>query len=202
MSRPVAAGRREAARYLDAALAYLQPKPPVVLAVGGLPGTGKSTLARALAPAAWRRPRRAGAAQRRNPQAPARRRAGAAPAALGLCRTGQPRACWRRCVRGVAEAAAAGHAAIADATFLAPADRTDVARAAGRAHFLGVWLQAPLAVLEARVAARHGDASDADVEVLRRAAPADTGPGDWLGVDATDAEAARAAVQHVLAAHP
>ena len=39
-----------AARYLAAASAYLQPKPPIVLAIGGLPGSGKSTLARALAP--------------------------------------------------------------------------------------------------------------------------------------------------------
>ena len=56
--------------------------PPVVVAIGGLPGSGKSTLARALAPELGARPGRAGPAQRRNPQAPARRRAGAAPAAV------------------------------------------------------------------------------------------------------------------------
>jgi hypothetical protein len=55
-------------------------------------------------------------------------------------------------------------------------------------------------VLEARVAARHGDASDADVAVLRRAARADPGSGDWLAVDATDAGGALAAVRQRLAA--
>ena len=41
---------RAAARYLAAAADYLHAAPPVVVAIGGLPGTGKSTLARALAP--------------------------------------------------------------------------------------------------------------------------------------------------------
>ena len=36
--------------YLAAAAAYLDPAPGVVVAIGGLQGTGKSTLARALAP--------------------------------------------------------------------------------------------------------------------------------------------------------
>ncbi|MDT8350561.1 phosphotransferase, partial [Roseomonas mucosa] len=36
--------------YLHAARGYLEPAPPVLLAIGGLPGTGKSWLARALAP--------------------------------------------------------------------------------------------------------------------------------------------------------
>jgi hypothetical protein len=64
--------------------------------------------------------------------------------------------------------------------------------------FLGVWLQAPLGVLEARVAARRADASDADIAVLRRAAAADSGPGDWLAVDATDAGEALTAVGRAL----
>src|ERR1700710_2141791 len=36
--------------YLAAAQRYLEPVPPIVIAIGGLQGTGKSTLARALAP--------------------------------------------------------------------------------------------------------------------------------------------------------
>src|SRR5208337_4642341 len=44
-------GNREAAlAYLDRALAYLAPPAAMVVAIGGLTGTGKSTLARALAP--------------------------------------------------------------------------------------------------------------------------------------------------------
>jgi predicted kinase len=42
--------------------------------------------------------------------------------------------------------------------------------------FLGLWLDAPVPVLEARLRSRRGDASDADVEVLRHQLA--TGAGD------------------------
>ncbi len=95
-------------------------------------------------------------------------------------------------LRAVAGTVTAGHAVIADATFMDPRLRDAVRRAAGDARFQGVWLQAPMAVLEARVAERRGDASDADVTVLRRAARGDPGPGDWLAVDATETATALA----------
>src|SRR6185437_11987463 len=62
----------------------------------------------------------------------------------------------------------AGHAVVLDATFTEPALRAQaeaLATGCGVA-FHGAWLEAPLAVLEARVAARTGDASDATLEVL------------------------------------
>ena len=64
--------------------------------------------------------------------------------------------------------------------------------------FHGVWLQAPLPVLEARIAGRHGDASDADIAVLRRAAQSDPGAGGWRAVDATGAAAALAGIRAAL----
>ena len=97
-----------------------------------------------------------------------------------------------------AAAARTGHAVIVDATFLDPSVRRQVAALAGATRFVGVWLSAPLAVLEERVAARTGDASDATVAVLRQAAANDPGAGDWLAIDATDAAAAAASVQRVL----
>ena len=56
--------------------------------------------------------------------------------------------------------------------FVDPARRAAVSDAAAAAGvpFLGVWLDAPLAVLEARIAGRRGDASDATVAVLHEAA--------------------------------
>jgi predicted kinase len=102
-------------------------------------------------------------------------------------------------------AAASGHAVIADATFLDLDVRRrlrDVAAETG-VPFLGVWLQAELSVLERRVEARAGDASDATVAVLRRAAQDDPGPGDWLLVDAGDgSQAAEIVRQAVRAAAP
>jgi predicted kinase len=93
-------------------------------------------------------------------------------------------------------AAKGGHAVIADATFMDFAHRAMVEAAAASAcvPFLGIWLTAPLAVLEQRVAARSGDASDATADVLHAAAANDPGPGGWHAVDASDGPSAEKAV--------
>ena len=69
------------------------------------------------------------------------------------------------------EAAAGGHAVIADATFIDPRHRAmlDGAAQAAGVPFLGLWLEAPLPVLEARISGRQHDASDATVDVLHAA---------------------------------
>jgi aminoglycoside phosphotransferase family enzyme len=196
----IAAGRGQTAEcraYLDHALAYLSPRPAMVVAVGGLMGTGKSTLARALAPGLGPAP---GALVLRSDEI-RKRLFGAAPEAklpAGAYTGAASREVFAAMLRAVAGVAAAGHAVIADATFMDRQLRGAVARAAGGVRFLGVWLQAPLSVLEARVAARRGDASDADIVVLRRAAANDSGPGDWLAVDGTEAAAALAAVRTAI----
>ena len=59
-----------AAGYLALARQLLEPPPARLVAVGGLSGTGKSSLARRLAPAVGAAPGCAGRAQRRTPQAP------------------------------------------------------------------------------------------------------------------------------------
>ena len=78
---------------------------------------------------------------------------------------------------------------IADATFLSAALREAVA--ACGAPFTGIWLEAPMAELERRVASRTGDASDATVAVLHRLAAAETGPIGWHRVPADEAALAR-----------
>lgn len=50
--------------------------------------------------------------------------------------------------------------------------------------FTGLWLEAPMEVLKARIAARRGDASDATVAVLESAAARDPGPIAWHRVAA------------------
>jgi hypothetical protein len=81
---------------------------------------------------------------------------------------------------------------LVDATFLDLAMRRDLSDAVKEVSvpFTGVWLQAPLAILEQRVGSRAGDASDATVAVLRRSVQDDPGPGDWMAVDACDGEEA------------
>jgi uncharacterized protein len=74
---PAAETLREPQSYLSLAATLLQPHPPRLIAVAGLSGTGKSTLAQALAGRAAAGARRAGGSQRRPAQAalrPRRRR--------------------------------------------------------------------------------------------------------------------------------
>jgi uncharacterized protein len=181
--------------YLTAAGGYSRPHAPVVIAIGGLPGTGKSTLARAVAPSLGAAP---GALVLRSDEI-RKRQHGVSPEQR-LPRTAYTEdksiAVFNEIASLAETASRSGHVVIADATFLDLAHRSLMEAAAARAGvpFLGVWLSAPLPVLEQRIAARTGDASDATVEVLHAAAPNDPGPGTWHGVAMPDREAARDAV--------
>ena len=173
--------------YLDAAIAYLRPPPGRVVAIGGLPGTGKSTLARALAPPLGAAPgalvlRSDEIRKRLHGVAPEERLPGGAYTPEANARTDAT------LIDGIR--AAAGHAVIADATFLSPALRSAVASAGG-GGFLGIWLEAPLGELERRVAGRSGDASDATTSVLHRLAALDPGAITWHRVAADAGALAR-----------
>ncbi|MBW4091245.1 MAG: AAA family ATPase [Proteobacteria bacterium] len=188
-----------AAGYLAAARDYLRPEPAVVVAIGGLQGTGKSTLARALAPGLGRAP---GALVLRSDEIRKRLHGVAPETPLPAAAYAEPvsRLVFRTLAAAARAAAAAGQAVIADATFLDPADRRALARAAVRVPFVGLWLDAPLPVLEARLAARRGDASDATVAVLRASAGQHRPPRVWTRLDATDAGTALAQARARLAA--
>jgi aminoglycoside phosphotransferase family enzyme/predicted kinase len=181
--------------YLTAASLYLDPPAPAVIAIGGLPGSGKSTLARALAPFLGAAPgslvlRSDEIRKRQHGVEPERRLPQDAYTEENSA------AVFAELARSVELAAKGGHTVIADATFIDLAHRAMVEAAAAQAGapFLGIWLTAPPAVLEQRIAARTGDASDATVAVLRAAATSDPGPGSWHAIDASDRAAAEAAV--------
>jgi predicted kinase len=76
---------------------------------------------------------------------------------------------------------AAGFAVVLDAAFLRRQERDAAGRLARETGvaFEGVWLEADPDVLRARVAARTGDASDADVAVLERQLAFDVGEIGW-----------------------
>jgi aminoglycoside phosphotransferase family enzyme/predicted kinase len=187
----------EARAYLAMSLSYLHPPPPVVVAIGGLQGTGKSTFARHLAPDFGAAP---GALIVRSDEIRKRRNGVAPEQHLSETAYGdaENRAVAAELRREVAEIAAAGHAAIGDAMFLDPADRAGIEAATGGVPFAGIWLEAPLPVLEARIAARARDASDATVAVLRRTLGVDPGPIGWARVDATDFHAALARIRGIV----
>lgn len=175
------------AGYLTAAAQYLEPDAALVIAIGGLPGTGKSTLARALAPLLGGAP---GALVLRSDEI-RKRQHGMEPQQRlpqSAYTEAKSTAVFKELAQLVATAAQAGHTVIADATFMDLAHRSLVEAAAQQAgvRFVGAWLHAPQSLLEQRIAKRTGDASDATVEVLHAAARADPGAGAWHAVDASD----------------
>lgn len=172
--------------WLAAAEAALHPAPPRLLAVGGLPGTGKSFWARRWAPALGAAP---GALILRSDEI-RKRRHGLPPETRlppGAYAPAESAAVHAALFALAETALRGGHSVIADAAFLDPALRQGIAAVAAEAGvpFQGVWLEAPLDLLRQRVAARRGDASDADVAVLESMAAAEAGPIDWRRLDVT-----------------
>lgn len=174
-----------AGAYLSQAAELLRPKPPRLIAVGGLSGSGKSSIAYGLAPGLGAPP---GARVLRS-DVLRKRLFGVDPAqrlpssAYGEDVTARV---YQRMRDETAAALVAGRCVVADALHARPAEReaiTDVARAAG-VPFVGLWLDAPVEVLAARIAARHSDASDATIEVLERQMAYDLGSVSWARIDA------------------
>jgi len=189
----------EARAYLIAALDYLAPPRPRLVAVGGLSGSGKSRMGRRLAPllavpgavvvrsdAVRKQVMGVGLKDRLGPE-------------------GYTGAVTRRTYRTMLETCAmllsAGHPVIADAVFAKPEQRAaieDVARRAG-VPFDGLWLEVNPEVGKERIAARVGNASDATPEVLEQQLGYDLGEIGWTRIDtAPVGEAAFTAACHRL----
>ena len=173
--------------YLAAALNFIAPQVrPRLVCVGGYSGTGKTTFARQVLPGLGAPP---GALLMRTDEV-RKRQAGAAsrerlPA--GAYGPGARRGVYLHMFEEAARALRAGASVVLDATFLDPRDRDDAAALAKGtgARFTGLWLEAPEAVLLARIAARRNDASDADAQALRGQLDRGPGPLDWIRIDAS-----------------
>jgi uncharacterized protein len=190
-----------AREYLSMAAAFLEPAAPRLFAIGGRSGTGKSTLARALATDIGAAP---GAIVLRSDEL--RKALVGVPSRDRLEPGRYAPEITTRVYGSMAERAGrtlkAGHAVVADATFLRAADRTDIERAARAAAvpFVGLWLDAPVDILLARAGARTADASDADASVVRKQMREDPGPMTWQRLDAsTSAPDVLAAAQRFAA---
>ncbi len=193
---PEAEVGRAAGRYLGRALQYSMPPPAGLVAIGGLSGTGKSTLAARLSPLL-----------------------GPAPGAVHLRSDLE-----RKALHGVDEftrlpddaysaeeslrvysvladkactALRAGHAVVVDAVFSSPVERKAIEQLAGDCGvpFAGLWLETGTDELIARVEARTktraetgaGDASDATAAVVQRQVARGVGEVGWEIVDASGA---------------
>ncbi|MBV8576986.1 MAG: AAA family ATPase [Acetobacteraceae bacterium] len=190
-----------AGTYLRDAQDYLQPKPALVVAVGGLQATGKSTLARALASELGPAP---GALVLRSDEIRKRRHglAPEQPLAAEAYTEESHAAVMEALFADAVTTARGGHAVVADATFLDHAHRVRIEQAAVKAGapFVGLWLEAPLPVLEARLRERQGDASDATLEVLHRALATAKEVSGWARIDAGTPGAALAGARQAVRA--
>jgi predicted kinase len=172
-------------RYFDLAIRLLRPVAPVVVCTAGLSGTGKSILARALAPLL----------------APA-------PGAVVLRSDAERKAIfgWDETARLPKEAylpevserlysilndkagriVRAGYSVIVDAVFAKSAERSNIETVARDAEvgFFGLFLTADLATRLRRIGARGRDASDADAAVARDQEQYDLGQITWHTIDA------------------
>jgi hypothetical protein len=191
-SMPHAAGHERealAARaqcYFAAAERFLEPVAPRLIAIGGFSGSGKTTLAGGMAPLIGRPPgavhlrsdieRKVLAGRGETERLPADAYTKAASDATYAS------------LRHKAKLAiCAGCAVIVDAVHARPDERRKVAQIAANAgvSFLGLWMDAPSAVLLERVSARVGDASEATAEIVRQQARKRTDVVDWFRLDAT-----------------
>jgi len=181
-SRPRPAMAAEARRYLDLSAQFLQPRSCRLIAIGGLSGAGKSTLAAALAPSLGARVLRSDVIRKQL--------FGVALETRLPARAYAPQASYRvyEALRRKAEdALAAGYSVIVDAVALKPEERQSFAAVAEAAAvpFSGLWLEAPAPTMDRRLRARRRDASDASPEVLAQQLRQDSGPLDWVRVDAS-----------------
>lgn len=193
---------RDAVRYFEIAEASLVGVKPRLVAVGGLSGTGKSTLAARLAPRIGRIP---GAVHLRS-DVLRKRLAGITetdqipPELYTPARSDEVYARLRQQARRILKA---GSAVVIDAVHARPEERTASASlaAAEGAGFAGLWLTAPAGVLVDRVEGRTGDASDADAAVVALQGRYELGPVDWDIIDASGSmDATEAAAVAVLEA--
>jgi aminoglycoside phosphotransferase family enzyme/predicted kinase len=175
----------DAEHYVGLAQEALAPAPLHLVAIGGLSGTGKSTLAGRIAPLVGRLP---GAVHLRSDverkQAKGVEEFDQLPASAYDRAT--TAAVYATLARKAERALLAGHSVVVDAVHARPEERQAMAALAERsgASFTGLWLEAPTDVLLGRVAARHGDASDADQSVVEAQARYDLGRLDWVRLDA------------------
>ncbi|WKA25514.1 bifunctional aminoglycoside phosphotransferase/ATP-binding protein [Bradyrhizobium roseum] len=177
---------QEAKRYFDLAGRLIAPEPPVLVAIGGLSGTGKSVLARGLAGLIAPPP-------------------GAVIVRSDVVRkhlfgvdetTALPESAYRPDVTArvygmlsseARRLLAQGCSVVLDAAYLQAAERAEIAVLAGTCgiRFIGLFLTADLATRLARIAQRQGDASDATGDVARKQETFAIGAVDWHIIDAS-----------------
>ena len=161
------ATREEARAYFALAHDFLRPAAPRLIAIGGLSGTGKSAVARAIAPHLGAFP---GAVHVRS-DVERKRLFGVAPLQRLPAEAYTPEVTERvyaMCRQRALMALEGGQAVVVDAVHARTEEREALAALAADkgVPFSGLWLEAPAEILRDRIAARTADVSDATAAVV------------------------------------
>jgi aminoglycoside phosphotransferase family enzyme/predicted kinase len=170
--------------YFNLAVRLLAPSSPVLVAIGGLSGTGKSTLARALAP--YLAPAPGAVIVRSDVERKSlfgvEEMVRLAPHAYRPEITAKV---YAQLTGRTEQIIAAGHSAIADAVFADSDERTAMARIASKnnVRFCGFFLVADIKTRLDRINTRGPNASDADAEIARQQENHAPDSVDWTIVE-------------------
>jgi aminoglycoside phosphotransferase family enzyme/predicted kinase len=177
---------QSARAYFELARLTIRPPAPKLVAVGGLSGTGKSVLARVLAPGVTPSP---GAVVLRTDVLRKRQ--------FQLSETDRlPRGAYQPeitaqiydvLMQRAARILVQGHSVVVDAVFALETERAAICDAARKLNirFVGLFLVTDLAIRLSRVIHRGRDASDATPEIAEIQEKYDIGEVDWAVIDAS-----------------
>jgi uncharacterized protein len=193
---------RAARAYFGFALQAITPPAPTFVAIGGLSGTGKTHLARALAP--FIAPMPGAVVLRSDIERKALFGVGETEKLPTEAYSGEATVhVYGKLADRARRILAAGHSVIVDAVFAQPHERAAIAEVAKSTHcrLHRLFLTADLETRLGRVGARAPDASDAEAAVARMQERYDIGALDWTPIDASGKpEATLARARAALAA--
>jgi uncharacterized protein len=175
-----------AAAYFELARPTIHPAAPILVAVGGLSGTGKSLLARDLAPSVLPQPGavvlRSDVLRKRYFRVNETERLPESAYSPEITEQ-----IYEILVHRASRILSQGHSVVVDAVFAHEAERAAISDAARKLNvgFAGFFLEADLATRQSRVGRRERDASDATPEIARLQEKYDIGAVDWAVIDAS-----------------
>jgi len=172
--------------YFNLARELIHPPRPTLTAIGGLSGTGKSVLARDLAPVMAPQP---GAVVLRS-DVLRKQLLGVSVTDRLSASAYQPKVgerVYRELVQQAIRVLSQGHSVVVDAVFARETERAAIQKAAHETGipFIGFFLVADLATRQSRVEDRKADASDATPEVAGQQETYSIGTVDWAIIDAS-----------------
>ena len=178
--------KNDITQYLDHGIEYLKPSAPVLVAVGGLSGSGKSRLAREIAPNIGLSP---GARVIRTDVM--RKQLMKVDLLQKLDTSGYTSemtlktysACYQQTIFSLKM----GYSVVFDAVFAKPEERLFIQQLARNLNipFIGLWLDAPLEIRKQRVTQRINNVSDAGIDVLNKQMDINVGDIYWSLLDSS-----------------